>query len=549
TKKKLLFCCIEYGFLNDFNFDYMDRMDSFIEEFDFGTRTIKEIKSKIQSTYNLRGAQGLIDKYADFEQFELEESFYIEFEDDLENEFENKSNEKSEMEEIHISSILHIPQGETRCLQNKIVHISAYINCKGNLEFENCVIYYNETEASDEITLAKGANLKFSQSTIICKRIDKRPFIQGKGNNAISLFQCELQDCSYFIEGEVDSSILMNQCRLMNPGIDFMKGSWNKIEGEITECSFCFTKISDEQVEHYKSFYSANIIELRGSFLIQECVVNVAEKSGWEDLGITIFNISGGIYRNCSFDNLKRCIENCAEIHESIFKDCEDVVNLGYGNEKTLIENSIFEACERIVVGSLYTLSNCQFIGCSNSILNGGGITVEYCEFYNLVHDEQGLLPTSCFTFTGGKDSPDNRIVKCLFNGVQIQDGFLVQGTYYEKIPGPKVYIEDCNFQNCVTKRESGKIIKEYAHYFGLFNKMIQIKPVTIVNCKGIERINQENGYTEDVIIKSETSKGVKIGASIVIGLGTVTGVFGVTGIVAGVAANRLLKDDDLHKE
>lgn len=140
VKRKILTASLEYCFLNEFHFDLPDRVEEIIDEFDFGNKTVTEVKSKITALYNLRGVGGFMDKYGKGDGYE--ESFYIEMPEDS---FEE---EAVELEEIYIDSILHIPHGQNRVFKNNIVHIRAYINCEGHLEFNNCVIYYNSTFAA-----------------------------------------------------------------------------------------------------------------------------------------------------------------------------------------------------------------------------------------------------------------------------------------------------------------------------------------------------------------------------------------------------------------
>jgi hypothetical protein len=58
SKKNLLICCMEYGFLNELNFNFLEDVEEFVTEFDFGNKTIKEIKNRITTAYNLRGVDG-----------------------------------------------------------------------------------------------------------------------------------------------------------------------------------------------------------------------------------------------------------------------------------------------------------------------------------------------------------------------------------------------------------------------------------------------------------------------------------------------------------
>ena len=72
-------------------------------------------------------------------------------------------------------------------------------------------------------------------------------------------------------------------------------------------------------------------------------------------------------------------------------------------------------------------------------------------------------------------------------------EGFLIAAkNYHEKPNGATAYIEECVFNNCSTKRSSGKIIKEFILYDTMFKKDESFHANRIVNCKGLDKINLE---------------------------------------------------------
>ena len=63
-------------------------------------------------------------------------------------------------------------------------------------------------------------------------------------------------------------------------------------------------------------------------------------------------------------------------------------------------------------------------------------------------------------------------------------------GNIHEKIDGLVAYVENCSFSKCTTERDSGKTIKEYDHYFGLFNKRVDVRTICIAdNCRGLDTV------------------------------------------------------------
>jgi hypothetical protein len=543
VKKKIFICCLEYGFLNSCNFNYIDAFEDLITEFDFGNKTIKEIKNRILATYNLRGVNGFIDKYG-YEDDDMDEAFFAEVESDVELEEDTVV----EMTDLTINSILHIDEGETKYYSNRIVHINAYIYCKGQLEFNGCLVYYNESDSSDEITLEEGASLIFKNSKIVCKGKDEQPFIQAKGENEVILQNCELENCSYFINSNYNGKLLIDRCKLENPSVSFLDGSFES--GMISNSLIHFSK----QGEQTSPFFGDSIFKSYqndSDFVVKECLIEGQEHRPFQENNLTLFNIEGAIFENCSFKNVSNCIYNAGEVSRSEFIECQNAIDItSIFNKDRNIENCKFEKCHQAIKAENTTIINCQFVECQNRIIEtgiSGNVSIEFCEFYNLFYtDEITLLDDACLYFTRmkGNDASYSTVKKCLFNGINLKEGFLIMGNVFEKLSGPTAYIEDCNFQNCVTNRSSGKIIKEYSSYFGLFNKQIEVKAIEIRNCKGLDKINLENGYTDDVIIKAKTSKGLKIGATIV-----ATSVVGIPGLFAGKLIDMAIKDTDRHVE
>ncbi|MGG3466127.1 hypothetical protein ABES02_00865 [Neobacillus pocheonensis] len=534
TKKKLLTCCLEYCFLHNCSFHLPEEIEELLEEFDFGNKTIREVKNKIAAMYNLRGVAGFIDKYGNFDV--VEEEFYIEMPEVT---FEE---ETIELEEMNIKSILYIPRDELKVIKNRIVHISAYINCEGHLQFDNCIVHYNETNDSDEITLSEGASITFSNCQVHCHSIDKNSFIQGEGDNEFILLNSVFNDCSHFIKMKNEFNLTIQNCLINSPGENFIHDNgWrqgNKLRGEISNTQIYF----NDQNKPGDDIYFGNIIYIQGSVKINNCVVRGIETVGREETKLVLFNIASGTYANCNFTNVDKCISDAASISECSFEACKEVIEGTY-DSKTKITNCLFKDCQDITRGDDFSIKNCQFVNCKNGIVKGQGITVEFCEFYNLVHDLSGLVADASFEFSCGKHTDSNKISKCLFDGVEINDGFLIQGSTYEKISGAKVFVEDCDFKNCTTKRSTNVIVRQYHYYFGVFDRQIETKPVHISNCKGLDQVNKGKGRAEEIIIRSETPTGVKIGVALAGAVG------GLPGLVVGMGVAKLLKNDDMRVE
>ena len=94
----------------------------------------------------------------------------------------------------------------------------------------------------------------------------------------------------------------------------------------------------------------------------------------------------------------------------------------------------------------------------------------------------------------------------------------------YEKPSGTVTYIESCDFKNCSTKRESGKIIKEYFKYDTLFKKDIDFHANHVSECRGLDKVNKESAETETVEIRTVSTTGNSIGSALAMGVAGVVG-------------------------
>ena len=527
-KRKILTCCMEYGYLNQFNFDYIDNMEDMIDDFDFGNKTIKMIKEGIAATYNLRGVDGFIDKYDYDEDFEFDEEFSMEFDDEISEASENEP-EEIEMTEIETNTILNITQGETKIFKNNIIHFHSYINCAGNLIFENCVVSYNVSETSDEISLAEGATVEFINCQIVCENTDESFFIQGSNENEVTLLNCDLINCSYFLNMS-HGKLQIENCRIINPSVCFINGDY-EVDGMISNSQIKFSKIPDQNrllIKKSSSYEAIFKISKKESFLIKSCLIEGDSLFVRHKHQITIFDTVNGIFENCSFININNCITMAEEIIESKFLNCgEPIVFFGIrSNKNAKLIDSTFEGCEKVLnltSGSIIT--GCQFNKCKNRIIDAiGSVTIEFCEFFNSYFEENNdYTRTTCLEFYRGdqKNELPSKVKKCLFKGIDIRNSdatFILASGLKDRVV---VYIEDCDFQNCATKNEDASLVNENGTYKNIFKKYVNFKSVEVSNCKGMEKVNKSQGFIDDVILKTSTSNGSPIGANISINIGS----------------------------
>ncbi|RIM85030.1 hypothetical protein BU109_13235, partial [Staphylococcus xylosus] len=147
-KKVLLQLLLEYGFLNNRTFNFNRNFEEIVEMFDFGNKTINQIKDTIQNIFQLRGVDG----FSWFNPVILEHEFFIDLE--IEESSDQESGDFKEKELFTLEPIIVVNQNETEVIKNKIINLSSIITVKGKLKFENCEI--NITDDFVPITLQTG---------------------------------------------------------------------------------------------------------------------------------------------------------------------------------------------------------------------------------------------------------------------------------------------------------------------------------------------------------------------------------------------------------
>ena len=543
SKKRILNCCMEYMFLRNCSNDGYESYEKFISEFDFGSKTVKSIEKQILSLYKLRGLDGFFTKYQNDSFESLDDFFVMDFEFDN-GETATPESENIEMTDEVISVITQIKTGETKIYSYKNIHLNAYINCEGGLTFDHCIINYNETDAGDEITLRRNANLTITNSVVICKGFDKSFFITCEGDNQIILEKNSFEDCSYFIKSGCDCVFSMTNCQLHNCYMNFL----SLYRGDKSDCVIKDNIIIQDGLKSFYtrensvgnpvlidvSSYGKKVEFCNNSILEEKEFRRVGSAEGEDRNRITYFSCNDGEVKNCSFKNLSQPIT----VHKYIecrFENCTAAIrprNAYSSSDAPCIDNCVFVECTNVISTIEKTkITNCQFVSCYNDIISpsdyNGGVSVEFCQFINTKNTKEDNLfvrvfsGLSCLTFQRAKESKTsaNYLKKCIFEGVELGDNFLIGALGIEKPYGTVTYIENCDFKKCATKRASGKIIKEYIQYDTLFKKNIDFHANHVSDCRGLDKVNKEGTDTGAIEIRTISTTGNTIGSTLMAGV------------------------------
>lgn len=483
------------------------------------------------------------------EQFEnIKKFFALDFESDNEEEKNDiGGNENIEITDEVIHTIMQIKEGETKIYKYKNIHLSAYMNCEGELIFDHCIINYNESDYGNGIALSENAKLTITNSVVICKGLDENTFITCKGKNKIILDRNSFEDCSYFINTDGECEFFMTNCQLHNCYKDFININSNAYYGKKYNSRYIIKNnsiIQDGLKPFYyavkESFSKPSIINGNyGDVKVEFCNNSILEEEGFRRAGVEgenaveYFNCYSGEVRNCTFKGISSPI-NAVECVECKFEKCIGAIRVSNNmspSRTPYVDNCVFEECTSVIGADYNThITNCQFISCYDSIIFpagfavefAGGVTVESCQFIN-TRNRKFMESTcggfSCVTFTRTKNSDGraNYLRKCIFDGAELGNNFLIKAwTFgFEKPYGVVTYIENCDFRNCSTKRASGKIIKEYIQYDRLFKKDIDFHANRVSGCRGLDKVNKEGIRTEAVEIRSVSTMGNIIGSTL----------------------------------
>ena len=525
--------CKEYIYIctNDFEcesevFDYIN----------VNKKKANVIEEQICKLVKIAGKEAMLNGFVE-KTYDIIEEEDIYFENDIiaedfdnyEIELDIKDSDISieDLEEINLSTMVRIENGEVTCFKNKIVKVDTNINCQGNIEFTNCVIYFNERKGS--ITLSNGASFVANNSSFVCKGRKEYAFINDEGENQIQLIKferCGFFDCSNFVHLCNAEKLEIIDCKLYNCGSDFVYASCQSIE--ITNMML----LQDElKLFNIPDDREGIMFKLRGDLSIKNIYIEEAKEfrnKAYEikkkkDEYVKIDNILGyfEISKNSSqkieildskFFNVINIFYGSGIIKNCIFEECGHALTM-YFDESNLIDNCLFYKCHATgyagiidEISDCVKVNNCKFIVCKGEIISSSfdRAEINYCEFIGCENrgeekTESDFKQEVLIKFNGTKC----KISKSLFENVDVKYGFIVAGSAASNHSGINIEVENCDFINCASLRKGKKLIKEWDFYYGMFNKRKDIKIVEVRNSSGWENVGTKIAkYNEKQYIK-----------------------------------------------
>ncbi len=473
-KKVLLQLLLEYGFLNNNNFKLNNGFEEIVEMFDFGNKTINEIKDTIQNIYQLRGVEG----FSWFHIVPKEHDYFIDLE--IEEYLDQESESFIEREPFTLETILVINQNETKVIQNKIINLSSIITVKGKLKFENCEININDDFVP--ISLQSGTlefincnvNAKSNKEFLIesienCEIIiDNSSFkttttICNDNNNLV------ISNCN--IESTAKTLIFCNNLNIINSRI---KGILHR-ESEPNYLISIKTFGEKIRIENTNlkniEFQSVN------GFNIENCT--------FENY-FDFLNLGNGIIANTKFSSLKGNmnfmyikLSNCeiysneinkfnmnifaSTIEDTKFENINDITI-----KKTNFENATFYNVLELDIHATNRFESIIFDKCKSIVLHNGNNKFYNSTFSNKTNNTEES--ESFIKYIIEKKDQLNTIIEgCLLENINVGKGVVVELSCFEKIKDIRVKIENCIFKNCKSENKSLVTLEDF--YYPKFSK------------------------------------------------------------------------------
>lgn len=549
---------MEYVYLSTNCFDCDSEILDYIS---INKKKANAIKENIKYAVSVLGKESLFNDSEDYDYTAINDDdidFLLEEEIDFEETAETE--EEQELENIVIDRMLSVGRGEVLKYSYKSIDFRSMIRCVGVIELDHCIITYRDMDYSNNISLCDCAKFIVNNCIFICKGFNENCFITLDDACEASFKHCSFKDCSTFLNANTSGTVSFEDCELLDCMRLFVN-CW----GNYGEGSFSASKIviKNSNMAEFNVHTEDNRFDVSDSLFcvrLKDCVINEIYVKESPDFRLPLknsdrlvdennylyFEIEKGVIYDSTFEGARNCIKG-KRIDNCNFKNCKYAINTEavsiYGLNKKEITNCFFDNCETAIhSGPTTSISQCRFVNSTGNIIAtsyDGGMDVSFCEFINIKNDSvdkyQGFElsnPPANIVLGGSKKSATNTIKKCIFDGVDINEGFLIKANILEDPKGYVGEIEDCDFRNCTTNRLSGKIIKTYANYYGLFDKLKSTDAIWIDSCRGLDKINKQgNKCLDEPRPKNTGSKIAKnIGVAAVFALNPVAGAAALIG-------------------
>lgn len=408
-----------------------------------------------------------------------------------------------------ISSNIEVKKGKTLRFENKEIFVRADIECSGRIEFENCVIHYNEEDCTGINIIDGIPQINIKGCRVICHGCFGNAFITFDYSDEIERCSIKVYDTE-FVEAylldcngdqTIDLDVMMNieieKCIIYN-SVFFMYLGEN-IEYADININNCLI-VQKDCSEALKEYIDENDLEdamfaskFKEEDFSGDIHVNNATFIGSKEQRTrqTIFSLISATISNSLFFDAYACIYGASQIENCVFHKSEFTVTTSNWEEG--IETRIWD---------------CQFIDCKNRIIDGfcSSVFVSDCDFINLRND---------VLFHYIQVGLDSRIWNCRFDGIVCSEDYLLI-SYFDMSDKEKrlspIEVKNCCFENCVTENGNGDLSEFISCNKIRSGARKKVLAIDICDCEGLENLDEEGDTAEDYTIRYEDNKGSRIG-------------------------------------
>ncbi len=411
--------------------------------------------------------------------------------------------------ELTIHSIRYVTQGQDEVFRNRTIIFKAPIICDGTVIFENCVLTY-QPEQPTGIILKKNAMLTMRNCKVICNLPDeqsaKRVHSSGQhlvaveSKAVVSCHETEFLNCIRFLGPGDEAEVVFEHCRLVDP-INFCELGF-KTRFDVLNSAIRLSRTPGIFSESFTSYGFGNI------FRVQNCTIE-GPQGGMVETVSPVFLARDVEVTGCKFVGVNNCIAGAKKVTHCEFRQCKRLISYDYGSPEggAVISDCLFDDCENVIskLPRQSTVEKCRFVRCKENLINncgrfdaesvasGSDVTVESCAFIDLTGHDCHF--GASLAFIRGANGNGSLVKNCVFDRVQLTQGYLIAGRVDNATQPGAVQIENCDFQHWATQNATGRLIQTHSDICPAEPKdatPVTVESVVITNCRGIDQIKPE---------------------------------------------------------
>lgn len=502
----------EFLFLKHGDHSYREEFEDFLDNFYVKPKDIKQVEEQINTRYEIMGAEDIVrhfdmgyDTFAEIaddteQSVEMADGTGVSYKDLSEIKYNGDRLSAMNLPELHLERSYTSPQQITR----KNIKLDSMTSINTSVSFKECVISY-ETGKSGKFILSQGASASFFDCCFLCSGEEKNDdyLISSDGcAEKVEFLKCSFKCCSGFIQNLKLKSMHIGECYIQYPN-KFLNMNYDSDNhsGEILFDNNVVVGTSAEKGGPNFDFqweYSTKMYN--NLFIIVKNELDIKKSSNPQDVFFNAFSEIMSIFgsgkamvcingkldmKNCTFYGLENCLELSNLAQDCTISNCEFINCSNAIKNAHNINDCAFIGCNGTIVEMHFenAIKNCSFLSCSNQVLQLDTSTVSNCEFKNIKANGNPIIKAEGNDYHHDMHSV---VEYCTFDDIELGDNYLGYCGTSKKRSEPALYFKDCSFSNIHTERYDKEIICQYYEVGKVFTS--STKNVDVRNCSGIDK-------------------------------------------------------------